>query len=1127
MVTTRVADNISSQRRVTDFAYDGSGNLVTMTARANPSGSSSDDRITTFDYYSGGRLKSANGPRTDVSDITTYGDPSDAVSQGYDRTGGPKQVKDANGKVRFFEFTPYGPVGKMTNRDGHVTKVRYDERDNAVEVIDPEGSRASSTYDANDNVIVETSPRGTETSDPADFETRYTYDANDWVTGISRPGETESLARSTRSISYFDDGLKQSETNPAPATTSFTYYNNRQLKEVSLPATTSGPSAISTYEYDLAGRNTRTVSPATNSSGSQRPETKFLYTPSGKISGKEVTSPAGGFAVTDFAYNAHGEQTQILGPRTVSGERQETRVTVNSFGEVTNTSRLIGSGRFVDSVAEYDKAGNKTRTTQPYGSSSTLESLFSYDKLNRLTSQTKDPFNPDHRVDYLYSDEGLQTQRIDKKISDGTILRTVATGYNTDNTVASEVATDPSGATLAKCNYLSGSPSGGYDADNNLIYRRTVSGASGCSGGTDIKTESFSYDHRGFPTGYSQSIRSPENGVVYTKNQTFAYRNDGSVDSQTHDGNTTSFTNSPGGLMESMTDWRGKSSSFAYVPSGAPTSKYLGGTTFSSAIVQASILYKPDGSPSSHGWFTSNAVRRHGNITYDIGGLKISEDVEVALPFTQHPLGGQVNVVNTSGTANFTYDLLDRLASYTSPFKMNATDPATPKTTYSLDDAGNVTREVTKVIEDIRAISDYTYTNGRLTLKSTQYPLLNNATPNVVDETFAYSTLGEETLRVASQSGVEQSRNASSYDPSGHTGRVDDQLANGTDVSYLYDLDHRLISRTETPAGDAARTTLYFYLGGSETIAEETDGAGATVARYILGFKNETLGQLTFRYSNGHKDPTDTSGTFVWLLDDANGNVATHLSETREVQEQAAFDPYGKPEPGGSTNRPTAPGSSVGYQRALTDKTTGNLLLGPRQYDPKTMRFTSADFYVAGSLDMQLGTDELTGNRYLFAAANPTCYDDDGHKPFSFKKCREIFNQMWDLILGRGKYVDKKGNPHGLLRRFHLRAKFRDFGTPDADNHIRNMKGDQEFVKKRLRDWDQGSCDDKHWPGGTAESLEMAKRLAELPDPGHTGEVPSLAGIKTRLTRFARLGGYWEVAKDQVQSVFSPSGATI
>jgi RHS repeat-associated protein len=47
--------------------------------------------------------------------------------------------------------------------------------------------------------------------------------------------------------------------------------------------------------------------------------------------------------------------------------------------------------------------------------------------------------------------------------------------------------------------------------------------------------------------------------------------------------------------------------------------------------------------------------------------------------------------------------------------------------------------------------------------------------------------------------------------------------------------------------------------------------------------------------------------------------------------------------------------SSLGFQAAQTDKVTGRILLGPRQYDPTTERFTTADSFVSSSADLSLG----------------------------------------------------------------------------------------------------------------------------------------------------------------------------
>jgi RHS repeat-associated protein len=104
-------------------------------------------------------------------------------------------------------------------------------------------------------------------------------------------------------------------------------------------------------------------------------------------------------------------------------------------------------------------------------------------------------------------------------------------------------------------------------------------------------------------------------------------------------------------------------------------------------------------------------------------------------------------------------------------------------------------------------------------------------------------------------------------------------------------------------------------------------------------------------------------------------------STTCTVSATKSYDPYGAQDPMGSAVGQGEEESSLGFQAAQTDKVTGRILLGPRQYDPTTERFTTADSFVSSSADLSLGTDPLTGNRYLFAAANPVAFFDDGHAP--------------------------------------------------------------------------------------------------------------------------------------------------
>jgi RHS repeat-associated protein len=221
---------------------------------------------------------------------------------------------------------------------------------------------------------------------------------------------------------------------------------------------------------------------------------------------------------------------------------------------------------------------------------------------------------------------------------------------------------------------------------------------------------------------------------------------------------------------------------------------------------------------------------------------------------------------------------------------------------------------------------------------------------------------------------------------------VDDRTGEDDDVTSVYDGADRLISRTEPGAGpDRAETILYFYWGGGASLAEEADGAGNTLVRYACDTSGNALAQQSYRVVNGHADPTDTEGTWRWLLVDADANVATQLNDDGTVAEQSAFNPYGKPQAGGSSvTDPKQRGSTLGFQGAITDRVSGSAVLGPRLYDPSTARFSTADSFVSGGLDLGLALDPLTGNRYLFAGANPVAYFDDGHHPLYKDKKEDI-----------------------------------------------------------------------------------------------------------------------------------------
>lgn len=757
------------------------------------------------------------------------------------------------------------------------------------------------------------------------------------------PGGPRTTVRTT----YADDGAKASDTSARGAATTYVYWPNRLLRTVDAPAFGTTRALSDTF-YDAAGRVARTLGPVTTASGA-RPETILAYNPDSSMSRRQETSATASPRVTRYAYNAHGQEVRADGPRTVEGVEAATTRAYDAFGQATLARRRLGAARWLPTTMGYDSAGNQTSVSQPSGDGAALTSVYAFDALGRLAAQTADPVNPGHTVAYAYNGEGKQTRRTD--FVDDKPSRVSASTYNADDTLQSAVATDYDPVTglakarLATCNFAQAQPpASGYDADANLVETRTVSVA-GPGSGVDVvdcdtgvlqRRQRFSYDERGWMGESTQDLRSPETGALVTRTQSFAYDPDARVSSATHASPagasyTTTYAYTEAGWMAKATDWRAKETTTSYLASGVPATHSRGG------VASASFDWHPDGMPRSLTWRKGAGgaiVRAHTNLAYDQGGMRTAEDVSVLQPGALVASGAQ---------ASYAYDLADRLTGWTSPFiDLGAGDRL--RSAYALDDGANLVEEriTTATTGTQVAKVSATYPNGRLAERRAELGVVN---PTVVTDTYAYDGLGQQRQRFTNASLA----TATGYDPMGHTTTVDDASDANADVAFVYDGADRLVSRSEPGAPpERVKTTLYFYWGPGNTLAEEVDGAGRTLVRYLSDDQGQALAQQGYKVVGGAADPADTSGTWRWLLPDVNNNVATHLSDAAEVLEQAAFDPYGRPEKAGSSQPDnTKKGSTLGFQGAITDKVTGAVVLGPRLYDPATTRFTTPDAFVA------------------------------------------------------------------------------------------------------------------------------------------------------------------------------------
>jgi YD repeat-containing protein len=127
--TYRLPTLIAEPLRMTTNTYDASGNLLTRTVQATSDGNGSQGasavaigtaRTWTYTYNSVGQVLTVRGPRTDVTDLTTYA---------YDASGNLNTVTNALGHVTTLSgYDANGRVGTITDPNGTITTLAYSPR---------------------------------------------------------------------------------------------------------------------------------------------------------------------------------------------------------------------------------------------------------------------------------------------------------------------------------------------------------------------------------------------------------------------------------------------------------------------------------------------------------------------------------------------------------------------------------------------------------------------------------------------------------------------------------------------------------------------------------------------------------------------------------------------------------------------------------------------------------------------------------------------------------------------------------------------------------------------------------------------------------------------------------------
>jgi RHS repeat-associated protein len=340
---------ITEPTRTTAFTFDSSGNILTKTI-TDTTPTPSPTRTWTYTYNSYGQALRIDGPRTDVSDVTTIAYYTCTTGS---QCGQINTITNALGQVTTFNtYNAYGQPLTITDPNGVLTTLSYDARERLTSsqtatetssfayystglvqtVTLPDSSNVQFTYDG--------AHRLTQLSDGAGNSVRYTLDAlgNHTAESAYDPGNTLSRTQSRvyNTLSELSQIIGAAGT--AAVTTTLGYDNNGNLISRHAPL-----SRNTVNQYDVLNRLT------------------------------QITDPASG--VTQLSYDSNNKVVSITDPRNLT-----TSYNHNGFGNLTQRASPDG-GTLTNT---YDSGGNLQTTTDARGAVATYD----HDALNRLTSAT-------------------------------------------------------------------------------------------------------------------------------------------------------------------------------------------------------------------------------------------------------------------------------------------------------------------------------------------------------------------------------------------------------------------------------------------------------------------------------------------------------------------------------------------------------------------------------------------------------------------------------------------------------------------------------------------------------------------------------------------------------------------
>lgn len=358
--------------------FDGAGNLTYTHSRVYDAlgrlvqdiGAYNQTTADTRDAHD--NLTSQNGPRTDISDVTSYQ---------YDPLNRLIQVTQANGGVDQMAYDALNHLTQVTDPDNQVTQYTPDAWGDALKTISADTGTTTRTFDAAGNLITATDAMGQVTT--------YAYDALDRV--ISKSSSVAGTPAYTFVYDTCAHGIGHLctvEDNGAP-TIAFTY--DAQERLASRTDTIQGTSVTTAYTYAPGGALASLTYP-------DGQVVQYAYDTLGHVSQVSVQPPGGATPIvlaSHFTYNAFAGPASYTfgnGAAYVQALDQDDRPTVQQ------------SGPWVKS-ATYDEAGDLSTLTDASNTAQT----YSYDALGHLTAASNSAAGSYGSRAYTYDLNGNRT----------------------------------------------------------------------------------------------------------------------------------------------------------------------------------------------------------------------------------------------------------------------------------------------------------------------------------------------------------------------------------------------------------------------------------------------------------------------------------------------------------------------------------------------------------------------------------------------------------------------------------------------------------------------------------------------------------------------------------------------